>query len=213
MDIKTFIVNPLQVNCYVVSDPETRQTAIIDPGMFFDSERKAIHDYIDANGLELRCVLLTHGHFDHAMSAAWVHETYGLAPCVHTADTDLLQHCEEQIRLFLHRSMSVQQPPTVKQLNDGDSVIIGNIELKVIHTPGHTLGGVCFYCPAHNVLFSGDTIFHGSIGRTDLDTGNTQQLIDSIQQHIITLPAETKILPGHGPATSVGTEQHINPYI
>ena len=214
MKIQTITVNPLEVNCYIVSDEQTNEAAIIDPGMFFDQERQAIASYIAANELHVSHILLTHGHFDHAMSAQWCAEKFGnLKPCLHADDSSLMAKINDQMLMFMHRALAASAPVATTPIADGDTIQIGAVALRVIHTPGHTLGGVCYHCEEEGVLFSGDSLFYGSVGRTDLEGGDSATLTQSLRQRVMTLPEHTTVLPGHGPRTTIANELRYNPYI
>ena len=208
LNIKTLVVNQLQENCYIVSD-ETRDAVIIDCGAHYDAERQAVVDYIRSNGLTLRHLLCTHGHFDHVFGADTIFAEFGIAPEVHEADRDFVEDMDHQYRDML----GIPYPrPSVKcsrLLADGGIVTFGSHELHVIHTPGHSPGSVTFHCPSEHVAFSGDTIFRMSYGRSDLPGGSWQQLMQSLHHLLSTLPPDTTVYPGHGPATTIGQEQRM----
>lgn len=212
MTVRTFCVNPLQENCYVVSD-ETGQCAVIDCGAWYDQEHKAISDYIARNNLVPVHLLCTHGHFDHVIGCSAMSESYGLKPEVHRGDEFLITGLEGQLRQMMGLTLTVDQPKVEHWLHDGERVSVGNHVLQVMHTPGHTPGGVVFWCKEDNLLFSGDTLFRMSVGRTDFEGGSWQQLLHSLSDVIAPLPDTTKVYTGHGPATTVGEEKTFNPYM
>ncbi len=212
LTIEAFVVNMVEENCYVVFD-ETNEAVIIDCGALTGGEQSGIDKYISDRHLTVRHLLCTHGHFDHVFGNAHVYERYGLQPEMHRGDEDLYRNAAEQVRLILHRTYRDELPAIGKFLQEKDVVRFGAHQFEVIATPGHTQGGVCFYCQQENVLFSGDSLFLHSIGRTDLPGGNGEQLVESLTTKILTLPPETVVYPGHGPATTIGEEQLHNPYL
>ena len=211
MDIKKFEVNPVQENCYVVSD-ETKEAAVIDCGALFEEERKAVVNYIEENGLTLRHVLCTHGHFDHIFGVDTLFEEFGIRPRLHAADHRLYDGMKQQVHAFFGASYDKTMPPLGDDLSDGELITLGNTQLKVLHTPGHSPGSVVFYCESEKILFAGDTLFRMSVGRTDLEGGSWQQLLHSLQHVLAPLPADVKVFTGHGPATTIGDEVCMNPY-
>ena len=211
LNIKSFVCNPVQENCYVVSD-ETKEAAVIDCGALFDHERKAIVNYLNDNGLTLRHVLCTHGHFDHIFGVGTLFEEFGVKPRLHAADRKLYEGMKEQVMDFFGTSYDKPMPPLGNDLSDGEVITLGSHQLKVMHTPGHSPGCVVFYCESEKTLFSGDTLFRMSVGRTDLEGGSWQQLILSLQQVLAKLPADVKVFTGHGPSTTIGDELSMNPY-
>lgn len=209
--IKTFQCNMLQENCYVVSD-ETLEAVIIDCGAFYGSERQAIVDYCQDNGLEPVHQLCTHGHFDHIFGCDTIYHTYGLKPKLHLNDEiiykDIDRLCTEMLGAPFGRRLA-----PLDYLADGDIIDFGSHQLQVLHTPGHSPGCVIFYCREEKVAFSGDTLFRMSVGRTDLEYGSWSDLIDSLQRVVAHLPADTTIYPGHGPLTTISDELRYNPYL
>ena len=212
LKIETFVVNMIQENCYIVSD-ETHETVIIDCGAFYDNDKERIKAYIEKNKLVTVHSIFTHGHFDHIIGSKFLFDTYGIKPEIPAKDTDLYYDCEKQLNDFVGLNINLQLPNINKIIDDKYEIKFGTHTLSVINTPGHTPGGVSFYCKEENVLFSGDSLFYCSVGRTDLPGGDGNVLIEMLKQNILTLPEETTVFPGHGCATSIGFEKENNPYI
>ncbi len=212
LNIQRFVCNPYQENTYVVSD-ETGQCVIIDCGAYFDDERMSLVEYITGNSLTPVHLLCTHGHFDHCMGIDVVYETFGLEPELSKKDEMLVTHMKDQAMLFLGIEYEREIPPIGRFLAKGDVVEFGNHRLSVIETPGHTPGGISFYCEEEKVVFTGDTLFQMSIGRTDFEGGNDHDMHHSLVEVLAKLPAETVVWSGHGPKTTIGTEVMTNPYM
>lgn len=212
LKIETFVVNMIQENCYIVSD-ETHETVIIDCGAFYDNDKERIKAYIEKNKLVPVHSIFTHGHFDHIIGSKFLFDTYGIKPEISAKDTDLYYDCEKQLNDFVGLNINLQLPNINKTIDDKYKIKFGTHTLSVINTPGHTPGGVSFYCKEEDVLFSGDSLFYCSVGRTDLPGGDGNVLIEMLKQNILTLPEETTVFPGHGCATSIGFEKENNPYI
>lgn len=211
LNIKTFRVNPISENCYIVSD-ETKEAVIIDCGCFNESEWAHIKRYISDNELKPVHALNTHLHFDHALGLKFVQRDYGLLPEANKGDQTLYEKMGEQLAMFFGIRDSVSGMPKIgNYLRDGNTVTFGSHELKVLLTPGHTPGSVCFYCETEKVLFSGDTLFQCSVGRTDLEGGSQYDLMHSLTR-LSELPRETEVYPGHGGKTNIGFECDNNPY-
>ena len=209
---KTFEVNPLGENCYVVSD-ETKEAAIIDCGCSDESEWTDIKNYIASYNLQVKRLLNTHLHFDHVWGNTFVHRDFGLRPEANYADLHIYENMDEQIRSIVGIGIPHPPlPPLGTSLLDGSEVKFGETTLKVFATPGHSRGCICFYSEKDGVLFSGDTLFCGSCGRSDLEGGNYESLMQSLQR-LATLPDETKVFSGHGPSTTIGREKRFNPYM
>lgn len=211
LNIQRFPCNMLKENCYVVSD-ETKECVIIDCGAFFPEERTAIQQYIQMNELKPTHLLVTHGHLDHNFGNDTVYEVYGLKPEVAAGDEHLMQNLNMQAQSFYQMQLDTKFPPIGHFFDDGELLSWGNHHFLVIPTPGHSKGSVTFYCEEEHVAFTGDTLFHGSIGRTDFKGGSMFQIINSLRQ-LSQLPDNTKVLPGHGEATTIGEELAHNPYM
>ena len=205
LKFETILNGPFQENCYLVWEEETKQGIFVDPG----DEAERLIRTARFLGVEVKAVYNTHGHIDHAGAAAAVCEAFGIPFAMHPADAFLLEGLPEQARMF--GLPPIAAPRLDRELADGDTVSVGNAIGEVIHTPGHTPGGVCF--KFGGVVLVGDTLFAGSIGRTDLPGGSTRQLLASIRDRLLVLPEETRALSGHGPATSIGIEKEHNPFL
>lgn len=213
MEVKIFAVNPLEVNCYVVSD-DTKEAVIIDCGCFHPDEWAEIKNYIVKEQLKVVHLLNTHLHFDHIMGVPMVYNDLGLAPEANKNDLSIYNNVEKQISMFINMNVDhIEMPPLGRELKDGDTIEFGTHSFMVIQTPGHTKGGVCFYCKEENALFTGDTLFQCSIGRTDLEGGCYEDIIQSVKERLLVLPPETKVYPGHGPSSSIEFERKYNPYL
>ena len=212
MKIQRFECNPLQENCYVVSD-ESGQAAIIDCGVLWSEEQQALSQYISDGRLQPSLLLCTHGHFDHIFGNDFVYHTWGLQPRVHQADLTILNNAETQMRQIAGTTVPIAQVPTGPCLADGDTLTLGHHRLQVLHTPGHSPGSVVLWCQEEGVAFTGDTLFRMSVGRTDLPGGSFDDLCRSLQRLARLLPPETRLLTGHGPATLMSDELRYNPYL
>lgn len=212
LTIQRFVCNPYQENTYVVSD-ETQECVIIDCGTYFDDERLSLVEYINSNGLKPVHLLCTHGHFDHCMGNDTVYYEYGLQPEISEKDSFLLKQMEEQAMHFIGMEYDNEIPPAGCFLESDDEITFGNHRFKVIETPGHTPGGLTFYCPEEKVAFTGDTLFQMSIGRTDFEGGDYAAMLHTLKEVIGKLPVDTEIWSGHGPKTTIGAELSMNPYM
>ena len=212
IDVRTLQCNPLQENCYVVTDKDSGETAIIDCGAYYDAERQAIINLISDNGLLLRHVLCTHAHFDHVFGVDTLYETYGVKPRLHPADNFLYEDMDGQLNGMMGMSYPRTMPPTGESLREGEQIPLGRHRLTVLHTPGHSPGSVVFYSSDEKMLFAGDTLFRMSVGRTDLPGGSWQQLMQSISHVLAKLPDDVVVYCGHGPYTRIGDEKRMNPY-
>ncbi len=211
MKLKQFTFNPFQENTYIVSCEETHECAIIDCGVLQPHEESKLKQYIDDEKLKVVHILNTHLHLDHCFGNAWAADTFNILPAAHKEDEFMLASMEAHAASY-GLPMAVKAQKLGDYLTDNQKINIGNITLTVIHTPGHSPGGVCFYAESDELLISGDTLFQGSIGRTDLPGGEYASLIRSVQQRIFTLPEDTKIFPGHGGYTTVIAEKTSNPF-
>jgi glyoxylase-like metal-dependent hydrolase (beta-lactamase superfamily II) len=207
MIFETLVVGQLGVNCFILADPETREGVVVDPG----DETGAILAVIREKGITVKYILNTHGHFDHVGGNRKMVEATGAPLLIHGGDEPLLSLASRSATMYGLRAEN--SPPPARHLMDGQVITFGTVELRVIHTPGHSPGGCCFYLPGAGKLISGDTLFAESIGRTDLAGGSHGQLITSITAKLLPLPDETRVYPGHGPSTTIGHEKRHNPYL
>jgi len=209
--LKVFSFNPLQVNAYLLYEPDG-SGILIDASCMDQSEFKELQVFIDKNHISLDYLVNTHGHFDHVFGVPMVKELYHPTFLMHEADGFLLHFAGEQARSFGFE-FEADIPLPDGYLKDNDCVTAGSIRLRVIHVPGHSQGGVAFYEESEGRLFSGDTLFAGGIGRTDLPGGNYDQIISSIKMKLMILPDVTKVYPGHGPSSTIGKEKSGNPFL
>lgn len=212
MEVIKFEFNYFGENTYIIWDSASHAAAIIDPGMIKQSECDTVDAFIASNNLSLKQILLTHAHLDHTFGVERIKEKYQVEVYAHKLDMPLAAIRQQQATMF-HLPIKLQPLEIDKFVADGDEFTLGSETINVIHTPGHTQGGVCYYLPQSQMLFTGDTLFCGSIGRTDLPGGNHQQLINAVTSKIITLPPNTIVYPGHGPSTTIEREATANPYI
>ena len=204
MIIRPLPVGPLQANCYIAGCEQTRQAAVIDPGG--DSDR--ILMALAKEGFKVAAVINTHGHFDHVGANKALKSATGAPLMIHRQDAPMLVHLAASAASWGMRAENSPQPDRL--LEDGDSIAIGDISLQVLHTPGHTPGGISLYTPG--TVFVGDTLFAGSIGRTDFPGGDFDTLIDAIRTKLFTLPDETVVYAGHMQQTTIGYEKKYNPF-
>jgi len=207
MILETFPVGPLQCNCTILGDEESGEAIVIDPG----DEIGRIARRLNTLGLKLKQILITHAHIDHVGGALKLKKLTGAPILMNENDLPQLKIMAEQAG-WLGVDTPETAPPD-ENLSDGLVVGLDRFPAQVIHTPGHTQGSVCLHFAPLNLLVAGDTLFAGSIGRTDLPGGNSGQIIDSIQSRLLALPQQTKVLPGHGPATTIGAERRSNPFL
>ncbi len=205
-------VNPFGENMFILWDEVSHEAVVVDPGMMRDSEQEMVTKFIDEHNLMVKHILLTHLHVDHITGARWLADKTGADVCGSSLDAKLGLELPEQVAHF--RINADVEPLTVdRDLIDGDTIPLGDELIRVLHVPGHSPGGLAFYLPDSALLIAGDTIFNGSVGRTDLWGGDMAQLINSIREKIFPLPDETVIASGHGPTTTVADEKRFNPFL
>lgn len=212
MNIKRLMCNPLQENCYVVSD-DTKECVIIDCGVYYDEEKQALAAYISENGLKPVHLIATHGHLDHNFGNVFVFGEYGLKPEICAEDQQLLEHLPEHAATLFGMTITEQQPPVGCLLKHGDVITFGHHKLNVLQTPGHSHGSALFYCKEEQTVFTGDTLFRMSIGRTDFPESSWTEMEHSLKNVVKQLPKETVILSGHGPQSTMADELMYNLYL
>lgn len=212
MKVSRFTFNMFGVNTYILWDDISREALIVDPGMINEKEQKEIKAFLDANNLNLKHLINTHMHIDHAFGISYMKENYNLKLECNLEDQFLAKRLNEQANMFgLPIPMSDLQID--KDLKDGEKIQLGDEHISILHVPGHSPGSVVLYAPQSNFIISGDVLFNTSIGRTDLPGGNYAQLINAINNKLMTLPDDVIVYPGHGPETSIGYEKQNNPYL
>jgi glyoxylase-like metal-dependent hydrolase (beta-lactamase superfamily II) len=204
MIVEKLVVGPLECNCYIVADEKTKEAIIIDPG----DEAESILDRVRRLKLDIKLIFLSHGHVDHTAALSQVRKATGAEVAIHADDKVTLS--DDYLSLFIGVKKPKNIPPN-RLLEDGDGIMVGGLSFRILHTPGHTPGGTCLY--GEGVLFSGDTLFNYGIGRPDLPGGDAENLLKSINNHLMILPDETKVYPGHGPETTIGAERRGNPFL
>lgn len=198
-------LGPIMANCYILGCEDTREAVVIDPG----DESDVILTTLASHQLTVKAIVNTHGHFDHVGANRRMKEATGAPLMIHPDDAPMLGDLSRAAGAF---GLSAENSPDADRLLDEhDEIGFGKYTLTVLHTPGHSRGGICLYMPGY--LFVGDTLFAGSIGRTDLPGGDYQTLIDSIKQKLLVLPEDTRVFPGHGPETTIGREKISNPFL
>lgn len=207
MKIDRFVIGPVGTNCYIVRNEDTDECFATDPAAC----PPELVGHIRKEGLNVKAVLLTHGHFDHIMGLDDFLKEFPVPVYAFSEEKPLLESAE------LNSSLGMFGRPYTfsgaEYVSDGQILHIAGFEIRVIHTPGHTAGGCCYYIPAENVLISGDTLFRASVGRTDLPTGSMGDLVRSVREKLFVLPEETKVYPGHMEETTIGYEKKYNPFV
>lgn len=200
------------INTYIVFDPESKECVVIDPGMIDSEEENAIKSFIERNNLTLTGIINTHLHIDHAIGNQWIKKEYKVPVMGNLYDLSLGERMQQQAAMFglqtQVENISIDIP-----LNEGDTIPVGNGELHVIHVPGHSPGSLALYDKEDGFIISGDALFANSIGRTDLPGGSYSQLVKSIKEKLLTLPADTVVYPGHGIPTTISHELRQNPFL
>jgi hydroxyacylglutathione hydrolase len=199
------VVGPLQVNCFILADEKTLEAVVIDPG----DDARSILKVIKDKGLKVKYIVDTHAHFDHVGANKAIKDATGAELLLHEADAPVLATVSHQSRSF--GMDPVSSPPADRYVKHGDVITAGEVSLKVLHTPGHTPGGISLL--EQGMVFTGDALFAGSIGRADFPGGDLMTLLRSIKIHLMTLPDDTKVFSGHGPASTIGDERRDNPFL
>lgn len=204
--IEVQAVGAMGANCYLFSCSETKKAVIIDPG----ADGKRIYRWVLEKGLKVEYILITHGHVDHIGAVDDLRELLGdVLVGIHVDDAEMLTDARKNLSSYVGQGIALKKADLL--LQDGQELVIGQERIKVISTPGHSPGGVCFLCSEG--LFSGDTLFAGSIGRTDFPGGSMNQLLDGVKKKLLILPENTRVFPGHGEGTSIGEEKRSNPFL
>ena len=204
MIVKRYQTGPLEVNTYVLIDDKTKKAGLIDVG----GNIKTIMKDLEKEGITAEFILNTHGHFDHVFGEKEAQKLLNIPVYIHKDDKILLENLKEQLQMW--GMPEVEAPEINGTFEDGDEIKLGELKIKVLHTPGHTPGGVGFYC--ENTLLSGDSLFYHSVGRTDLPLGNYHDLISSVKEKFLSLPDDTIVLPGHDCETTIGDEKKYNEF-
>lgn len=201
MLIKNIVVGPLEVNCFIIVDEETKQAVVIDPG----DEPDRILAIIKENNLKVSCIICTHAHFDHVGAVADIKKETGARVAIHRDELEIYQGAKDQAAFWGYELDPLPAPDMF--VREGDKLEIGNLKFEILHTPGHSPGGICLY--GERILVTGDTLFAGSVGRTDFYGGDMNELKKSFVR-LMSLPPETKVLTGHGPSSTIGREKAEN---
>ncbi|MBK6936520.1 MAG: MBL fold metallo-hydrolase [Chitinophagaceae bacterium] len=210
LSVKSFVFNPVQENAYVLFN-EKGQCCIIDPGCYFPEEREELKAEIELAGLTPVLLLNTHCHLDHVFGNKYVHDTWGLPLHLHEKEKPVLDFAPQSGQMWQLPFDNYEGP--LVYLNEEKTIKVGEDELEIRFTPGHSPGSVSFYHKAGGFVISGDVLFQGSVGRTDLPGGSFETLANSIHTQLFTLPDETKVYSGHGSATTIGFEKKNNPFV
>lgn len=210
LSVKIFVFNPVAENTYVIYN-EQKHAIIIDPGCYFDEEKRQLQQFLSTNGLTPVQLINTHCHLDHVFGNKWVYENYGLELYIHKNEEMVLSYSTQAGQNWGMPFENYTGP--LHFLKQDDIVTLGTDTLKVLETPGHSPGSITLYCQAQKIIISGDVLFRESIGRTDLPGCNHAALIDSIQQQLMTLPDDVVVYSGHGEVTNIGHEKMYNPFL
>ena len=205
IEIKSMTLGMVATNCYLIINKETKEALLIDPA----DNALRISNVIEENVCTLKAILLTHGHFDHIMALNELKKRYNVPVYAHEEEEDVLKQSSLNMSGMIGQIYTTQADIYVK---DGEHLKLAGLDIIVLHTPGHTKGGVCYYLPEEKVLMSGDTLFHCSIGRTDFPTGSMSQLVRSVKEQLFVLPDDVQVYPGHDSVTSIGYEIQYNPF-
>jgi len=211
MQIQQFTFNPFQENTYIVYNDE-KEAMIIDPGCYTEDEETILKNFIVSNGLKIKLLVNTHLHIDHVLGNAFVEKTYHVKAHANSRDEFWLKGLEGQARMF---GLSLRYPSTILEnyIQEGDKLHLGSEIFDIFQVPGHSPGSIILYNAKNHLVFVGDVLFHGGIGRSDLQGGNYRSLIEGIQDKLLTLPENTVVYSGHGPSTTIGREKANNPFL
>jgi len=207
MLLENLVVGPIAANCYILGDKTSKEGAVVDPG---DDAGQILHA-VKKSGFVIKYIIITHGHFDHIGAMAELKKQLNADFLMHKSDLPFVQRSKSSA---LNWGITIEQVPDPdRYVEDGDILKLGSLELKILHTPGHSPGGLCIYIEKENILLSGDTLFRFSVGRTDFDGGSMKELVKSIKQKLFTLPDSTIVYSGHGEPTTIGDEKAQNMFV
>lgn len=206
LSVNQYVVGPVQTNCYFAVNKDTQEVLVIDPGANASKLAEKIH----GDNLTLRAILLTHGHFDHASAARELANEFGVQIYAYHSEKEVLEDAEKNVSWMIGARETFDADVF---LQDEQELDLAGFHIRVLHTPGHTIGGCCYYFAYEESVFVGDTLFASSVGRSDLPTGSMSELVRGIQEKLMVLPDNTVVYPGHGEVTSIETERMYNPYL
>ena len=204
--IGRMVVGAVQTNCYFLQNTDTNEVVVVDPG----AKGERIYEELTSRGYTIKAVLLTHGHFDHVMGADAIRKAADVKVYLGELDGKLIENADLNVSAMFGTPYTMKADILVK---DGEEFELAGIKMKVIHTPGHTAGGVCYYLEEEKILVCGDTLFAESVGRTDFPTSSSRDLVTAIRKKLFTLPEDVYVYPGHGPTTTIGYEKENNPFV
>ncbi len=211
INIKTLIFNPFDVNTFILWSDNNKEGIVIDPGMSNEKEEKQFDEFIKCEGIILTTMLNTHCHIDHILGCRYVKDNYSVEYLVPEKDLLLLQHYDKQMAMV---GVEMEKPPAPdKLIDESDNISVNGAVIKPLFTPGHTPGEMCFYLKDKNLCITGDVLFKGSIGRTDLWGSDTTAIFNSIKTKLLTLDDGVTIYPGHGEISTIGEEKETNPFV
>ena len=205
--VSSVTVGQLAVNCWFLMNEDTKEALVLDPG----DQADKIFAFAKQNEVTIKAMLLTHGHIDHMGGAEELKKLTGATIYALQDEEDLLLDAKQNLSVYIARKVVTLAPDEF--VRDGQELDLAGMKIKVYHTPGHTPGGASYYCEEAGCVFSGDTLFHGSVGRTDFPGGSMSEIVHSVKDKLFLLPDETKVCPGHGDETSIGYEKKYNPFV
>ena len=208
--IEQFVFNHIEVNTYLVYD-ETLSCVVIDPGMETTEENEVITSFVVSNNLKVTAILLTHTHFDHIAGLKWIYDKYHPTVYLHADSQKIMQQAEIYASVLGFDTGALGDIP-LTTIDEGDTIDFGQSQMEVLFVPGHAAGSLCFCLHSDKAVFTGDALFCGSIGRTDLPTGDMGQLMENLRAKVLTLPEDYKVFPGHGPKSTIANEKMLNPF-
>ncbi|SFB36070.1 Glyoxylase, beta-lactamase superfamily II [Acetitomaculum ruminis DSM 5522] len=204
-ELKRYLVGEIQTNCYILYNDDTKECIMVDPG----DEGKRLYKILEDEGLTLKAILITHAHFDHICAAQFIADKTGAKIIAGSDEKESFLNDVINLTGYYHG----QSPKVDVFYDDGDEISLIGLSIKVIFTPGHTIGSVCYYIDSEKLLFSGDTLFNYSVGRTDFPTGDKDAIVRSLNDRLMKLDDDVKVMPGHGPDTTIGFERENNPFV